>query len=159
MDAICRRHFQLHFWKRPINISIYIYMISYNVSNSTDVFALNVQLTKMSIDLLVLAWNKIGDRPSPLTGKISQHYDVIKSKHFPRYWPFVPGIHRSPVNSPRKGQWHAALLFSSICAWINDWVNNRKAGDLRRHRDHYDVIVIKRNEFMAWIINYPYINL
>ena len=23
-------------------------------------------------------------------------YDVIKWKHFTRYWPFVPGIHRSP---------------------------------------------------------------
>ena len=31
-----------------------------------------------------------------------QHNDVIKWKHFPRYWPFVRGIHRSPVNSPTK---------------------------------------------------------
>ena len=30
--------------------------------------------------------------------------DVIKWKYFPRYWPFVRGIHRSPVNSPHKGQ-------------------------------------------------------
>ena len=28
--------------------------------------------------------------------------DVIKWKHFPRYWPYVRGIHRSPVNSPHK---------------------------------------------------------
>ena len=25
---------------------------------------------------------------------------------------------------------------------INDWVNNREAGDLRRHRGHYDVNVM-----------------
>ena len=31
--------------------------------------------------------------------------DVIKWKHFPRYWLFVRGIHRWPVNSPHKGQW------------------------------------------------------
>ena len=37
--------------------------------------------------------------------------DVIKWKHFPRYWPFVRGIHRSSVNSPHKGQWHGALIF------------------------------------------------
>ena len=37
--------------------------------------------------------------------------NVIKWKHFPRYWPFR-------------------------------WVNNGKAGDLRRHRAHYDVIVM-----------------
>ena len=35
---------------------------------------------------------------------LTQHDDVIKWKHFPRYWPFVRGIHRSPVNSPHKGQ-------------------------------------------------------
>ena len=51
------------------------------------------------------------------------HDDVIKWKHFPRYWPFVRGIHRSPVNSPHKGQWRRALMFSSICASINVWVN------------------------------------
>ena len=33
-------------------------------------------------------------------------------------------------------------MFSLICAWINGWVNNREAGDLRRHRAHYDVIVM-----------------
>ena len=48
-------------------------------------------------------------------------------------------IHRSPVNSPHKGQWHGALVFSSICTWINGWVNNGEAGDLRRHRVHYDL--------------------
>ena len=51
------------------------------------------------------------------------------SNHQP-HWPFVRGIHRSPVNSPHKGQWRGALMFSLICAWINAWVNNREAGDL-----------------------------
>ena len=57
-------------------------------------------------------------------------------------WPFVRGIHRSSVNSPLKGQWRGALMFSLICVWINGWVTNREAGDLRRHRAHYDVIVM-----------------
>ena len=70
------------------------------------------------------------------------HNDVIKWKHFPRYWPFVRGNHRPPVNSPHKGQWRGALMFSMICVWINGWVNNRKAGDLRRYRAHFDVIVM-----------------
>ena len=68
--------------------------------------------------------------------------DVIKWKHFPRHWPFVRGIHRWPVNSPHKGQWHGALMFSVICAWINSCVNNREAGDLRCHCAHYDVTVM-----------------
>ena len=75
---------------------------------------------------------------------VHAHDDVIKWKHFPRYWLFVRGIHRSPVNSPHKGQWRGALKFSLICAWIYCWVNNREAADLRRHRAHYDVIVMYR---------------
>ena len=70
------------------------------------------------------------------------HDDVIKWKHFPCYWPFVRGIHRSPVSSPHKGQWRGAWMFSLICAWINNWVNNREAGDFRCPRGHYDVIVM-----------------
>ena len=69
--------------------------------------------------------------------------DVMKWKHFLRHWLFGWGIHRSPVNSPHKGQWRGALMFSLICAWINGWVNNREAGDLRRHRAHYDVSVMR----------------
>ena len=72
------------------------------------------------------------------------HEDVMKWRPFPRYWPFVRGIHRSPVNSPHKGQWRGAFMFSLICVWINGWVNNREVGDLRRYRAHYDLIV------MAW---------
>ena len=73
-----------------------------------------------------------------------EHDDVIKWKHFPRYWPFVRGIHQSPVNSPHKGQWRGALLFSLICVWTNSWVNYRDAGDLRRHYVSYDVFVMER---------------
>ena len=47
-----------------------------------------------------------------------------------------------PANSLHKGQWRGALKFYLICAWINDWVNNREAGDLRRHHGHYDVNVM-----------------
>ena len=73
-----------------------------------------------------------------------QHDDVIKWKHFLRYWPLVRGIHRSPVNSPHKGQRRGALIFSLICTWINGWINNGEAGDMRRNRAHYDVTVMER---------------
>ena len=65
------------------------------------------------------------------------HDDVIKWIHFPRCCPFVRGIHRG-----HKGEWRGALMFSLIFAWINSWINNREAGDLRRHRVHFDVIVM-----------------
>ena len=64
------------------------------------------------------------------------HDDVIKWKHFLRYWPFGRIIHWSPLNFPHKAS------DAVICACINSWVNNREAGDLRRHRAHYDVTVM-----------------
>ena len=84
--------------------------------------------------------------------------DVIKWKHFPRYWPFVRGIHRSPVNSPHKGQWRGALMFSLICIWINDWVNNGEAGNLRRYRAHYDVTVMEKHIPYFWTWRKWYLN-
>ena len=79
------------------------------------------------------------------------HDDVIKWKHFPRDWPFMRGIHRSPMNSPHKGQCRGALMFSLICVWINGWVNNRKAGDLKRYLAHHDVSVmsVKRSRYAS----------
>ena len=85
---------------------------------------------------------------------INLHDDVIKWKHFPRNWPFVRGIHRSPVNSPHKGQWRGALMFSLICTRINGWANNGEAGDLRRYQAHCDVIVMKSNYDMDRISIY-----
>ena len=95
------------------------------------------------------------------------HDDVIKWKHFTRYEPFVLGIHWSPVNSPHKGKWCWALMFSLICAWINVWGNNVEVGDLGRHRAHYDVTVMPNPHPMhinwedlwksrdSWYIAYP----
>ena len=74
------------------------------------------------------------------------HDDIIKWKHFPRYRPFVRGVHWSPVNSPHKGRWRGALMFSLICTWINSLVHRREAGDLRRQCVHCDVIVM-----WAWL--------
>ena len=60
------------------------------------------------------------------------HDDVIKWRHLSALLSLCAGIHRSPVNSPHKGQWRGTLMFSLICAWVNGWVNNSEAGDLRR---------------------------
>ena len=90
-------------------------------------------------------WRRVssGWHTALAVGHPDGHDDVIKWKHFPRYWPFVRGIHRSPVNSPHKGLWRGALMFSLICAWIEGWVNNGEAGDLRRYHVHYNVTVME----------------
>ena len=61
------------------------------------------QFSQVPLPLLCLELNKLV--------KQKCHDDVINWKHFPRYWPFERGIHRSPVNSPHKGQWRGVWCF------------------------------------------------
>ena len=77
---------------------------------------------------------------APNTTRVTwwRHQMELFSRHLPFGW----GIHRSAVNSPHKDQWRRALIFSLICAWINGLINNREAGDLRRHCSHSDVTVM-----------------
>ena len=103
---------------------------NYSTGVLSRFYGTSSHLDKVSVDCHLL-----GDTPC-------YHDDVIKWKQLPRYWPFVRGIHRSPVNSPHKGQWRGALMFSLLCAWITGWVNIGEAGDLRHHRVHYDVSVM-----------------
>ena len=85
----------------------------------------------------------------------TQVYDVIKWKHFPRYWHFVRWIYRSPVNSPHKGQWRGAFIFSLICAWTNGWANNHRWFETRsrsswRHCNEFGLSILSkesRNEY------------
>ena len=93
-----------------------------------------------------LAWNEFENNWFNIKAEYTRGQyvqdDVNKWKHLPFYWPFVRGIHRSPADSPHKGQWRGALMFSLICAWTKGWTNNRDAGDVTRHRAHYDVTVM-----------------
>ena len=97
------------------------------------------------------------------TSMQSQIVLLIRSMHvswwrhqmetFPHYWPFVQGIHRSPMNSSHKGQWRGHLIFSLICAWTNGWVNARDTGNLRHH-SHYDVTVMMMHEVCVILQSY-----
>ena len=108
-----------------LNWELDLLSLTFTVSGKLNIFCKNSEASQLDVLVITLV-----------------HDDVIKWKKFPRYWPFVRGIHRSPVNSPHKGQWRGSLMFTLICARINGWVNNREAGDLRRYRTHYDVIVM-----------------
>ena len=66
------------------------------------------------------------------------HDDVIKWKHFPRYWPFVTG--KFPSQRPATGNFD---LFFDLRLKKNGCINTRDAGDLRRHHVHHDVIVMR----------------
>ena len=73
--------------------------------------AMLIKITIMIVIMIMM----IHSKTTMVTVITTMHDDVIKWKHFPRNWPFVRGIHRSPVNSPNKGQWRGALMFSLIC--------------------------------------------
>ena len=128
---------------------LYLYFTCYNYMFNTFLWAFSYKLTTVGIwefsdgdkhpktvrDAFYLHWG-------PSFCFYVTHDDLIKWKPFPCHWPFLRGIHRSPVNSPHKGQWRGALIFSLIWARINGWVNNREVGDLRRHRAYYAVTVM-----------------
>ena len=78
---------------------------------------------------------------------VFEHDDIIKWKHFPRYLPSVMEIRRSPVDSPHKGQWCGALMFSFMCSWTKGSTNSPNATDLRRHSAHCVIIVMKLCQF------------
>ena len=71
--------------------------------------------------------------------------DVIKWKHFPRYWPFVRGTQRSPMDSPHKGQ----------CRSVPDkQLSKQSRTNLRRHRAHYHTIAILSGNFNNLFLSY-----
>ena len=57
---------------------------------------------------------------------------------------YVRGIHRLPMDSPKKGQRRGALKFSLIPAWASRWGNIEHACNLRRYRAHGDVTLMKQ---------------
>ena len=48
----------------------------------------------------------------------------------------------SPVTDELTAQRLVTRSFDVFFSWINGWVNNGEASDLRRHLAHYDVIVM-----------------
>ena len=98
-------------------------------------------------------YHRLGAKSSP--GPILICYYLIhrtswwchQKETFSAWLAICAGNSPVPMNSPHKGQSREALVFSLICVWINDWVNNGEASDLRRYRAHYDVIVMISTKF------------
>ena len=63
-------------------------------------------------------------------------------KHFPVTGHLCRELTGHRWISPQKGRWGGALMFPLICVWINSWVSNREAGDLRRYQALCDVAVM-----------------
>ena len=106
--------------------------------------SLRSTLTGQSISLVVHNPNGRFLQISALDWSRSKRWWRHQMETFSALLAICAGNSPFPVNSPHKGQWRGALMFSKICVWINGWVNNREAGDLRRYRANYEVIVMPK---------------
>ena len=137
-------------------------------------FVPRVPINNIPALVQIMAWRRPGDkplseptligllthicvtRPQWVNDRGTNSYHTLHINNLPRFvkWYLITEIkhcHRSPTSSPRKGQWRGALMFSSICTWMNGWVNNRDAGDLRRYHTHHDVRVMQNTYYVILI--------
>ena len=74
-------------------------------------------------------------------------------KHVPRHWLFC-GEFTGDCGEFTGHQWIPLTQTSDAelwwFLWTNGWVSNQDAGDLRRHRAHYDVTVMLCRVVMGW---------
>ena len=84
----------------------------------------------------IMAWRRPGDKPlsEPMMVCSPTHICVTRPQWVKTFLSIWACCYELVIQSD--------LMFSLICVWINGWVNNRKVGDLRRHRAHYDVTVM-----------------
>ena len=71
-----------------------------------------------------------------------KHMMTSSNGHIFRVTGLLCGEFTGPRWVLRKGQWRRAVMFPLIYVWIHGCANNREAGDLTRHRTHYDVTVM-----------------
>ena len=97
---------------------------------------------KITYSLIDLRWRHSASGNVVSVAPICKSWWRRQMETFSSLLTLCAGNHWSPMNSPHKGQWRGAFMFSLICVRINGWVNNREAGDLRGHLVHYDVTVM-----------------
>ena len=130
-------------WKKQFSVCIYQANRGGNYHDSDILhfrhqhsrYLSGTHLTNVSVRLIV--WTASIDKPiSPWLRHEMETFSALLA-----IW-----AGNSPVTgefpAQLEGQWRGALMFSLICPRINGWVNNHEAGDLRRHRAHYDVTVM-----------------
>ena len=119
---------------------------TFSMKNVSQCFLIFLRLMQVKAlkDRFIVGRGRMVNCLSNFVAYSTSHDNVIKWKEFLRYWPFVQGIHWSPVNSTHKGQWRRALMFSLVGGWTNSWVNNRGAIDLRHHHAHHNVTVMSQ---------------
>ena len=79
---------------------------------------------------------------------MSSHDDVIRWKHFPRYWPLWE-IHWSPVNSPHKGQQCGTLMRSLMRSYWSHYKWNY-SNIFRIQHQFYTLVHLNALNILFW---------
>ena len=102
-----------------------------NIRSCIEICPARIKNELMEITEIVLLGSKISLEvyaTCHVTNSGAMNYDVMKWKHFKHYWPFVRGIHRSPVDSLHKGPVirHFDVSFDvSLCKLLNKQSRDR----------------------------------
>ena len=112
-----------------------------------------IKKTSSDLRLIILAgWIQI----SVLIN--ATHDDVINWEHFPRYWPFVRGTHRSSVNSPQRPVTRSFDVFFDLSKQLSiqwwGWWFETLSRPLWRHRNekYKLVFMISHHCGSCWLI-------
>ena len=100
-----------------------------------------------------MVYHQLGLQEQTVEGEILIKMWYFRSTKCILFEPFCPGLDLFNLMMTSSNgsifrvtghlcQWRGALMFSLICAWINNWENNCEAGDSRHYHAHYDVIVM-----------------
>ena len=80
-------------------------------------------------------------KPWDLVTKCPERFSIWPSSN-DNFFRVTGPLWGESTGHPHKGQWRGALIFSFIYAWTNGWANNGDAGDLKRHRAHFNVTLM-----------------
>ena len=130
--------------------SMYAYCPEFRSTGCNSVMTLSMQrlfqpdmLIQQSVNEILCSEVKIiGDRHSLTKTFIMKCSTSTWWRHQMETFSALLALCAGPGEFPHKGQWRGTLMFSFICAWVKDWVNNCEPGDLRCHHGHYDVNVM-----------------
>ena len=88
--------------------------------------------------------------------KILVHTMTSSNRNIFRVTGHLCGEFTGPREFPAQKRVTRSFDFSLICVWINDWVNNREAGDLWCYHAHYGVIVMFPNAIFSQCLKYAW---
>ena len=149
---------------------MFIYLVSYGICNIPREMQINRCLGRYWIGatLHLGLWVHQGQLRA-VWSRVETVFALRQPIYIASWWrhqvePFSALLAFCAGNSPVTGEFPAQRSVTRsfdvffdlrLRPWTNSWANNGDAGDLRRHRAHYDVIVMPRLSGQGWRQIFP----